>query len=588
MEWEEQGYGPESLLGEVLDDPHGRPLIERALPAIVNAPLILQLRHSSLGQIIGFGGQHLSVEDLSQLWAALGDLSARRAAPQREPEAIHPNKDYEDADVARASRPVEYPRSVELWKVFEVAIAGPEHGNPFVDVELTADFRLGEESFRVGGFYDGAGRYLIRFAPPKEGDWTFLTESTARSLDGLKGEFRALPTTEGNHGPVRVADKYHFRYADGKRYRPVGTTAYAWTHQPEALQEKTLETLASTAFNKVRMCLFPKSYLFNANEPEIYPFERNADGSFDWTRPVPDFYRNLERRISQLGELGIEADLILFHAYDRWGFSDMGKAADDRYIRYAVRRLHAFRNVWWALANEYDLLSAKTQEDWERLAAIVGEEDPVHHLLSIHNCFAFYDQTRPWVTHCSLQRIDVYRTSENTDAWRDEYGKPVVIDECGYEGDIDQGWGNISGEELTRRFWEGAVRGGYVAHGETYLNDREELWWSKGGVLVGESPQRIRFLDEVMEAAPGGVLDPLRGDWDVPWGGSAGRYEIAYFGFGRPRYRDIVRRPGVEYSVDVIDTWNMSITRIPGAFEGAFRVPLPGRPHMAIRLVAEI
>ncbi len=102
------------------------------------------------------------------------------------------------------------------------------------------------------------------------------------------------------------------------------------------------------------------------------------------------------------------------------------------------------------------------------------------------------------------------------------------------KGILTRAGGNISGEELVRRYWEGAVRGGYIAHGETYLNDREELWWSKGGVLVGESPQRIKFLDEVMAAAPEGVLDPIRGDWDVPWGGAAGQYEVAYLGFGRP------------------------------------------------------
>ena len=66
-EVEKPGYGPDSLLGDVLDDPQGRPLIERALPAIVNAPLILQLRHSPLGQVVGFGGQHLSAEDLSRI-----------------------------------------------------------------------------------------------------------------------------------------------------------------------------------------------------------------------------------------------------------------------------------------------------------------------------------------------------------------------------------------------------------------------------------------------------------------------------------------------------------------------------------------
>src|SRR5262249_30609966 len=152
-----------------------------------------------------------------------------------------------------------------------------------------------------------------------------------------------------------------------------------------------------------------------------------------------------------------------------------------------VRRLAAFRSVWWSLANEYDLLRNKSLTDWERYAAIVGGEDHVGDLTSVHNCFTLYDYPKPWVTHCSIQRVDVYRTAENTDQWRDTYGKPVIVDECAYEGNIDQGWGNISGQELIRRAWEAAMRGGYVTHGETYYNEREELWWSKGGELVGES-----------------------------------------------------------------------------------------------------
>jgi hypothetical protein len=183
----------------------------------------------------------------------------------------------------------------------------------------------------------------------------------------------------------------------------------------------------------------------------------------------------------------------------------MPRAADDRYVQYLVRRLSAFRAVWWSLANEYDLLSWKAGEDWKRLAEVIRRNDHVSHLTSIHNCFGFYDHARPWITHCSIQRTDVYRTAENTGEWRDAYAKPVIVDECGYEGDIDQGWGNLSGQELVRRFWEGAVRGGYVGHGETYLNEREELWWSKGGELAGDSPRRVGFLLEIIiRCAPPG------------------------------------------------------------------------------------
>jgi hypothetical protein len=38
-----------------------------------------------------------------------------------------------------------------------------------------------------------------------------------------------------------------------------------------ALEEQTLETLSTAPFNKMRMCVFPKHYTFNHNEPELYP-----------------------------------------------------------------------------------------------------------------------------------------------------------------------------------------------------------------------------------------------------------------------------------------------------------------------------
>ena len=141
----------------------------------------------------------------------------------------------------------------------------------------------------------------------------------------------------------------------------------------------------------MRMCVFPKSYLYNENEPDDFPFPGSIEEGFDLERFDTAHFRRLEQRIAQLGALGIEADLILFHAYDRWGFADLGPAVDERYLRYVVRRLAAHANVWWSLANEYDLLWAKTEEDWERIAEIIGEEDPHGHLTSIHNCRPFYD-----------------------------------------------------------------------------------------------------------------------------------------------------------------------------------------------------
>lgn len=576
-----------STFGEALDNPAARAVLERLMPGFAASPMAVQFRDGRLGSLIALVPSLETPEARERLWAELAEIGDEVQRPPYAP-AIAPDPAYEADDVARGSAALSVPEAVTQWSPLEIRIDGPSHGNPFVDVELEAVFTRAGQDVRVGGFYDGDGVYVIRALADAEGEWRFVTRSTARSLDGLTGSVTVGSPAEGAHGPVRV-DGFHFRHADGTRHRPLGTTAYAWTHQPEELQEQTLATLAEVPFTKMRMCVFPKSYLYNANEPADFPFVGSLDDGFDLERFDPAHFRRLEQRIVQLAELGIQADLILFHAYDRWGFADLGPAVDDRYLRYVVRRLSGFANVWWSMANEYDLLWAKDTTDWERLAAIVGAEDPFGHLNSIHNCRPFYDYSMPWITHVSVQRVDVYRTAENTDEWRERWGKPVVIDECAYEGDIDQGWGNITGEEMVRRFWEGAVRGGYVGHGETYLPsalglDDEVLWWSKGGVLHGSSPDRIRFLEQLLAEAPDGVWDPLPSDWDVPWGGVAGRVKIGYFGFNRPRFRNVMLDEG-EWTIDVIDTWNMTVERMPGTYPtGSARVELPGRQFMAVRL----
>ena len=60
----------------------------------------------------------------------------------------------------------------------------------------------------------------------------------------------------------------------------------------------------------------------------------------------------------------------------------MGPESDDRYLRYAVARLAAYRNIWWSFANEWDFMGSKKDADWDRYFRIVMEEDPYGHLRS--------------------------------------------------------------------------------------------------------------------------------------------------------------------------------------------------------------
>ncbi len=469
-------------------------------------------------------------------------------------------------------------KQVERWGVFELRLQGSQEGNPFLDVSLTGEFRMGHRIVSVNGFYDGNGEYVLRFMPDEEGVWRYLTKSNRVGLDNLSGQFTCVAPSASNHGPVRVRNTYHFAYGDGTAYFPFGTTCYAWNHQGERLEKQTLETLENAPFNKIRMCVFPKHYDFNHNEPEYYPFEGSPQAGWDFSRFNPCYFRHLEKRVAGLMALGIEADLILFHPYDRWGFATMSQDVNGRYLRYVVTRLSPYRNVWWSMANEYDFMENMEMGDWDRLFRLVQQYDPCQHLRSIHNAFGFYDHGKPWVTHCSVQNSELTKVNE----WRELYGKPVVVDECCYEGDINHDWGNITAQEMTHRFWEGVWRGGYVGHGETYLTADETLWWSKGGILRGESPARIAFLRRILEEGPACGLTPSRNRWGVTHGGADG-YLLLYFGFRQPSFKVVELPETGRFELDVIDCWNMTITTLPGTHSGKIRVELPRRQYMALR-----
>ncbi|KAK8847317.1 hypothetical protein M9Y10_019905 [Tritrichomonas musculus] len=494
----------------------------------------------------------------------------------------------------------------EKWKIFSHVLKGPSTGNPFVDVQLTAVFSGPTERYETEGFYNGNGNYVIRLMPTEEGEWRFVTKSNVKELDQQTGSFTVTAPSANNHGRVllkrdvfplgpmtdyHLENEYHFSYEDKTKYLPFGTTCYAWINQKPEICEQTIESLKHSPFNKIRMCIFPKHYTYNTTDPDRYAFEGSREKGFDFTRFNTEFYDDLEHRIQQLDDIGVQADIILLHPYDNWGFSKMTREQDIFYLKYTVSRLSHFKNIWWSLANEFDLMREKSIEDWEKYARVVIRYDPYGHLRSIHNCIAFYDHTKPWITHCSIQRIDIFKTAESITEWRQQYHKPIVVDECAYEGNINYGWGNIDGEEMTRRFWEGCIRGGYLSHGEVYVDKGPQVWWSHGGKLHGTCTERIAFCKKIFEEAPDD-LGPLKltiqnhvDNWDVPCATAGNdKYLLYYFGFFRPLFRTYNLPKGHTYEIDIIDTWDMTIKRLPGKFSGEIKIDLPQKKFIAVRM----
>lgn len=151
---------------------------------------------------------------------------------------------------------------------------------------------------------------------------------------------------------------------------------------------------------------------------------------------------------------------------------------------------------------------------------------------------------------------------------------------------------------MTEKFWRGFVNGGYVGHGETYVTENpltfpnksnDVLWWSKGGNLKGESPERIKFLRGIIETAPAYLKPvPLIASW-LPFAaiGINNEFYLAYFNDAQPRVAIMDLPEKSIFNIEIIDTWNMTITPIKKKFSGHSLIELPAKPYIALRIVKQ-
>lgn len=497
-------------------------------------------------------------------------------------------------------------KKIEKYNMFEMTVSTTEVSGL---VEPCAVFTNGKTKKSVPAFKNGTGKYTVRFMPQEEGVWEYQI-----SLGGedVRGEFECTGNTGNNHGMV-AAQGFHFCYADGSKYIPIGTTCYAWVHQTEELQEQTLSTLAGAPFNKIRMCVFPKSMPYNNNDPDHYPFYKKEDGSWDIGSPDPEFWNNLDRRIAELMELGIEADVILYHPYDRWGFAELSQEESLAYLEYCIARLSAYRNIWWSLANEYEVIYKKTSADWDEYGEMLSEKDIYGHLVSIHNILQPHVKKR-WMTHCSIQSGDLNKIA----SWKKQYQIPVIIDECGYEGDLPYGWGSLSAFEMVHRFWWTTCKDGFCTHGETFHREDEVLWWAKGGSLYGESVPRIAFLKEFLYSLPGDWSSPehvienpnvdemneealaqqemFRNLLQMipendrenfmantsPMVIKGERFSLEYYGRTCPVYQQFSLKEDRKYRIEVIDIWEMTKSLAAEGVSGSVKIGLPAKEGIAV------
>ena len=128
--------------------------------------------------------------------------------------------------------------TVEQWRATEIVLhSAKTYANPFTEVDVIATFAgPGGALLRRDAFWDGGNVWKVRFAPPKVGQWTYVTASSDPSDAGLHEQRGALTCTPYTgrlpiyqHGFLQVsADRRGLAYRDGAPFFWLADTHWLW------------------------------------------------------------------------------------------------------------------------------------------------------------------------------------------------------------------------------------------------------------------------------------------------------------------------------------------------------------------------
>jgi CubicO group peptidase (beta-lactamase class C family) len=480
--------------------------------------------------------------------------------------------------------------SIQQYHSHDFTFAAQTTGNPF-DVELTGEF-TGPSGvrLRIPGFYDGDGKWKIRFSPTELGEWSLRTSSSLQALDG---KTEAPIWCEANrhpeiHGGLRVdaVHPYHFVYEDGSRYFLLGYEAdWLWGADmldPKRTLMKTLiSQMATRGFNHVLVNIYAhdtswspeKKHEWDWGPAAVYPWEGNNEKP-DHSRLNPKFFQIYDGMMEALREKGIVAHIMIKVYNKKVKWPARYSRDEERYFRYVTARYQAFSNVVWDYSKE-----AHNEKDLglqRRLMEFVRGHDAYRRLITTHDDDVFYwdPQLNPTVD---------FRTDQQHSSWpqmiafdRAIRRYPVLNSEFGYERGVDKlpsyrtehDW-----EEQLRRAWLVYMAGGY---GVYYYHNTA---WD----VVKPEPEppgmrRFQLLKQVLTELPYWRMEPSN---HLAIGGSClalpGEAYACYAEEGRLTLNLSHLQNPAQASAEWIDTWTGARERVAPPAAGTVRFARPER-----------
>jgi hypothetical protein len=131
--------------------------------------------------------------------------------------------------------------------------------------ELHAEFRSPHNrTLLLHAFRDGDRRFVIRFAPTEEGDWSYRLTSNLSRLEGQAGRFNAA--SSASPGFVKTANVHHFATGNGKPHLWMASALDDFLNLPRDEFDRAVAARAEEKFTHLRVTLPSNADLDEAAE----------------------------------------------------------------------------------------------------------------------------------------------------------------------------------------------------------------------------------------------------------------------------------------------------------------------------------
>ncbi len=300
---------------------------------------------------------------------------------------------------------IEAPQTLTRRQPGEWELTSKRHyANPFLDVAIEGQFTSPSgATSTIPGFFDGEGRWRVRFNPGEEGHWTFKTGSVPHDPD-LVAEGRLEVRASDARGFLKATpgDAWGFTYENGEPAFLLGDTVYNLFGMAYCGGDVDgfLQRRADQGFNLLRIRV------------PVSPFHP-PEGYSDWQdRRIPawggsetaprfdqfnlDYFRTVDQVVRRCEELGIGIEMIM----EGWGFEFpfnhrawFTSEWEEHWLRFLIARYDAFNCVYfWTPLNEYEYYPngdwnyTKTADRWALHISRWIKSVACHgHIVAMHN-----------------------------------------------------------------------------------------------------------------------------------------------------------------------------------------------------------